>query len=223
MGLEFAPLGWIYHDGWKWKETKTLLSYNSDGQAVYTDKSKEFCQMGHCHLFLTDFDTSKAASSLAYWGSQEYNFGIKDEWGPNSNDPNQNYTTRLLGKPIWYFYVEEYWRRMYIHPWDKVDPNCKFPLNQSIVYDKYTILAYMDKLLTDNKWLDTPPNYNIDPNWAADEYYNLDINYIGFNDYFVIKRRAIARRLWARLYMNNYNENISDYEIINYITLERNY
>lgn len=220
MGLEFAPLGWIYHDGWKWKETKQLISYDSDGNPTIIDKSKNFHQMGHCHLFLTDFDTSKAASSLAYWGNQTYSFNIKDEWGPNSNDPNQNYTTKLLGKPIWYFYVEEYWRRMYIHPWDKVDPNCKFPLNQTIVYDKYTLLAYMDKLLVDNKWLNSAQN--IDPNWAVDSYY--DYNNIGFNDYLIIKRRAFARKLWAAQFMPDYNEETtSDWEIVDYITQERSY
>ena len=40
MGLEFSPLGWIYHDGWNWKETKLLVAFNSKGDARIIDKSK---------------------------------------------------------------------------------------------------------------------------------------------------------------------------------------
>ena len=114
MSLQFFPLMWQYHDGWRWKETKKLLTYDSNGNPVEIDKSKNFYHRGHCHLFLPDYDITNTASTYAYTGEQEYNFNIKDEWGPNSDDPNQNYSIKLKGKPIWYFYIEQYWRRMYI-------------------------------------------------------------------------------------------------------------
>ena len=179
--------------------------------------------MGHCHLFLTDFDVSKASSSLAYWGTQDYSFQINDEWGPNSNDPNQIKTVRLLGKPIWYFYVEEYWRRMYIQPWSKVDNTCQLPLNQSIVYDKYTLSAYFDKVITENNWLNSSNNNYKDGNWGSySESYVR--SYVGFTVYLTMKRRMKARKLWAEQYMTGYDEkNTTDQQIINYITQERDY
>ena len=103
--------------------------------------------MGHCHFFLNDYDPFVSSTTFAYWGTQDYHFEIIDEWGPNSNDKIQDRSIKLLGKPIWYVYIEEYWRRMYIQPWDKVDRTCNLPLNQSVVYDKYTIVDYMNKLI----------------------------------------------------------------------------
>jgi hypothetical protein len=67
--------------------------------------SVTFYQKGHCHLFIPGFDTSEHASSLAYSGTQLYQFGIVDEWGPNANNPNINQSVSLKGKPIWYFYI----------------------------------------------------------------------------------------------------------------------
>jgi hypothetical protein len=90
-------------------------------------------------LFLPDYNIKNNTSTWAYKGEQIYNFEIKDEWGPNSDEPNQNHSVKLLGKPLWNFYVEEYWRRMYIQPWDDVDLTCDLPLNQSVIYDKYTL------------------------------------------------------------------------------------
>ena len=70
-----------------------------------------------------------------------------DEWGPNSNDPSQNKSVRLIGKPLWYLYVEEYWRRMYIQPWDVVDDTCTLPLNQEITYVRRGVEEYYHELI----------------------------------------------------------------------------
>ena len=101
-----------------------------------------FYQMGHCHLFIPGFDISEGSSSLAYSGYQIYKFNVVDELGPNANG-NVNKSVKLLGKPLWYFYVEEYWRRMYIQNWDVVDETCTLPLNQDIQYDKYNKTQYV--------------------------------------------------------------------------------
>ena len=142
MTLKFAPLAWIYHDGWTWRQSKTLMSYDQNGNPRPIDDSKKCYQRGHIHLFLPTVEYAPSGSSLAYWGQQTYSFKIVDEWGPNSNDPSQNKSVRLIGKPLWYLYVEEYWRRMYIQPWDVVDDTCTLPLNQEITYVRRGVEEY---------------------------------------------------------------------------------
>ena len=148
MGLKFAPLGWTYNDGWSWNQTKTLISYDENGNRKQTDASKKCYQRGHVHLFLPTVEYSPSGSSLAYWGEQTYSFNVVDEWGPNSNDPAQNQSVRLVGKPRWYLYVEEYWRRMYIQPWDIVDETCELPCNQEITYTKRRLEEYEHELIS---------------------------------------------------------------------------
>ena len=150
MGLKFAPLGWIYHDGWDWNQTKTLLKPEGD-RIVEIDASKHCHQRGHVHLFLPTVPFSQEGSSLAYWGEQTYHFEVKDEWGPNSDDPSQNQSVRLIGKPIWYVYVEEYWRRFYIQPWDIVDDTCKLPCNQETTYTQRGLEEYCHELIGNAK------------------------------------------------------------------------
>lgn len=147
MTLKFAPLGWIGHDGWNWKQSKTLMSYDQNGNPRPIDDSKKCYQRGHVHLFLPTVEYSPSGSSLAYWGRQTYSFKIVDEWGPNSNDPSQNKSVRLIGKPLWYLYVEEYWRRMYIQPWDVVDDTCALPLNQETTYVRRGVEEYYHELI----------------------------------------------------------------------------
>ena len=146
-GLEFAPLYFVWHDGWRWTESKTLLDYDDNG-VVHVPRSTTCYQRGHCHLFFPDTDPKKSSGQM-YWGRQEYNFNVVDEWGPNSDDPIQNKSVRLLGRPIWYFYIEEYWRRMYVQPWDSVDSTCKLPWNQTLQYDKMAADAYWTLLIND--------------------------------------------------------------------------
>ena len=112
--LEFEPLCWIYHDTWKWKQTKIIISPNGDVQ----DLSKTYTHPGHIHLFFDGKDVLKTANTKAYTGTQEYTFQVQDVWGPNSQDPNQIQSFRMIGSPIWYLYVEQYWRRMYVQSWD---------------------------------------------------------------------------------------------------------
>lgn len=111
--LKFEPLCWIYHDTWKWKQTKII--YTPTGEA---DLSKEYTHPGHIHLFFDGKDVSKMTSTKAYTGTQDYHFNLQDVWGPNSKDPNQMHSYRMIGSPIWYVYVEQYWRRMYVQSWD---------------------------------------------------------------------------------------------------------
>lgn len=221
MSLEFAPLAWIYHDGWRFADSKTLIKYGNDGQPVFVDASKTSHQRGHVHLFLPSVPFSLNGSSLAYWGEQSYSFSVKDEWGPNSNDPSQNDSVRLIGKPIWYFHIEEYWRRFYIQPWDIVDPTCNLPLNQAIEYDKRDLEDYCHSLISPAP---LPNNYYYEEDYEpplVDRHYSYNgsgtritftdaelderIRYggygddaIGYIDFLRIKRRAAARRLYIR-------------------------
>jgi len=138
MSLEFEPLYWIYHDGWNFKESRILITYDAEGNARPIDKSKTFHHAGHIHLFCDGIDPVSNNQCKAYSGEQVYNFQITDEWGPNSKDPNQNKSYRLVGKPVWYFYVEEYWRRFYIQPWitdDKTFTNGLHDGKKGIKYD----------------------------------------------------------------------------------------
>lgn len=112
--LKFEPLCWIYHDTWKWKQTKIIISPNGDVQ----DLSKTYTHPGHIHLFFDGKDVSKITNTKAYTGTQDYSFQVQDVWGPNSEDPNQIQSFRMIGTPIWYIYVEQYWRRMYVQSWD---------------------------------------------------------------------------------------------------------
>ena len=138
MALEFAPLYWVYHDGWNYTQTKTLLDVDKEGNLIRIDKSKTFYQMGHCHLFLMDVNPEgKGSSGQAYWGEQTYQFHLKDEWGPNSDVPGQAQTIKLIGKPMWYFYIEEYWRRFYAQPWETNDPKFKNGIHDGKVGIKY--------------------------------------------------------------------------------------
>lgn len=154
MGLKFAPLGWAYHDGWNWRQSKTLISYDQNGNKKLIDASKQCHQRGHVHLFLPTVEYSPSGSSLAYWGEQTYQFSVVDEWGPNSSDPSQNQSVRLVGKPLWYLYVEEYWRRMYIQPWDVVDETCTLPLNQEKTYTKWNLDEYHHYLISHATYTD---------------------------------------------------------------------
>ena len=162
-GLQFEPLCWTYHDGWKWKESKRVLDgADANGNPTYKDRSKEFHHRGHCHLFFAENDIGPHSSQQAYWGKQKYEFHITDEWGPNSEDPNQIENIRLIGSPIWYFYIEEYWRRMYIQPWDRVDKTCKLPCNQAVIYDKMTMTEFLYGIVASQGNIDTPSGTPID-------------------------------------------------------------
>lgn len=126
--LEFYPLYWIYHDTWKWKETTKGSPENSE---------KVYNHAGHVHLFMMDFNPLKQATQQAYSGTQTYSFSIEDKWGPNSTRKDQIESYRLVGKPIWFFTIEEYWRRMYIQPWDIEDHSLKMPNHEDRIGIKY--------------------------------------------------------------------------------------
>lgn len=200
-GLIFAPLGWIYHDAWKYNETKTLIDHDTEGKPVYIDKTKTCVQKGHCHLFLPGIDTNKASSTKMYWGEQKYEFRIVDEWGPNSKFKERNKSIRLIGKPIWYFRIEEYWRRMYVQPWDIVDMTCELPHNQEYTYERRAYDGYLQELIHKNG-LDETAEAPEDEIPGEDGTMRL-----GFDDYLELVRRRTARRLYiAEKKLTQYNE-----------------
>jgi hypothetical protein len=57
----------------------------------------------------------------AYSGEQLYKFSLDDEWSPRlerDREPNQQLNVKIIGSPKWYFWVREFWRRVYIQPWE---------------------------------------------------------------------------------------------------------
>jgi len=101
---------------------------------------------------------------------------------------------------------------MYIQPYDQIDRTCNLPLNQSIIYDKYTLSEYMNKLIEDNKLFES--TYEVKTDWYEDNYYEG----IGFNDYCSIIRRKAARIIWSEKNIPNFDKNKwTDYDIIEYI------
>jgi len=111
-GIKFLPLYWQHHDCFRY--------YFRDiehvgGQDVIS--LQEFDHWGHVHLFMLGFNWD-APGQDAFSGTQQYNFALKDIWGPRSNDPNQQHQMTVVGTPQWFFHISEVWRRAYIQPWD---------------------------------------------------------------------------------------------------------
>ena len=112
-GIRFFPLYWIYHDQWR------VRSWHSTAIHWVPD----YCNHdGHMHFWMMGFD-SLDSNQQAYSGNQKYEFSLQDQWSPRSNDVNQQQNFRIVGLPKWYFYVEEYWRRVYIQQWEYLDNN----------------------------------------------------------------------------------------------------
>lgn len=131
--LNFAPLYWVYHDNWKF--TETILVPDREGNLV--PKVTNYDHAGHVHFFMMDYNTLEHATQQAYTGSQIYSFEVEDVWGPNSTDPNQIRSYKLIGKPRWYFYIEEYWRRVYVQPWDVENYVEQYPNHPNRIGLKY--------------------------------------------------------------------------------------
>lgn len=113
MGLQFYPLYWVYHDFWDYTETSFIKT--RDG---ITTTKNTYNHYGHMHFFMPGFYTQQMNTQQAYFGHQTYNFNLQQLWGPSSKDINQQYNFTVVGKPKWYFYIEQYWRRIYIQNWD---------------------------------------------------------------------------------------------------------
>lgn len=130
MSLTFHPLYWVYHDCWKWEETVP---------GYYRNVITTFHHAGHIHYFFnkSDYNASAGGSGRAYGGTQTYHFRLNDIWGPTSDDPNQARGDRLVGKPIWYFHIEEYWRRIYVQPWEIENSTVKNALKPGFAGIKY--------------------------------------------------------------------------------------
>lgn len=222
-GLKFAKVAWSYHDGWSWSQTQATVTEDEEGNKTPGTTTSTFHHRGHVHLFLPTVPFSKNGSSLAYSGEQTYSFSVVDEWGPNSNDPSQNMSVKLIGKPIWHVYVEEYWRRFYAQPWDVVDETCELPLNQEIEYESMTLEDYYDRLVSNapvgnaGRTADLHYTYSdydsgtgkyingsileltgaeLDGRWDTERHFS-DTR-LGYNDYLERVRRRNARQYYAR-------------------------
>ena len=113
MGLQFYPLYWVYHDFWDYSES----SFVTSASGIHTTKST-YHHYGHMHFFMPGFYTQQVGRQQAYTGQQTFSFTLEQLWGPNSKDVNQQLNFKIVGKPKWYFYIEEYWKRIYIQDWD---------------------------------------------------------------------------------------------------------
>lgn len=114
--LQFLPLHWIYHDFWDYSKTHwgTVGGYPAQIPINATHK-------GHVHFFMPGYDVYNNATQQAFVGKQVYEFNLDEIWSPNSSDPNQQFNFRIVGKPKWYFYIEEFWRRIYLQNWENID------------------------------------------------------------------------------------------------------
>ena len=191
MSLTFYPLYWIYHDGWKFKETKTYSMPDGKGGTITVDKSKEFNQPGHIHFFMPDLPSS-SVTTQAYKGEQVYNFKLEDTWGPNSKDPNQAKNITLIGKPIWRFYIEEYWRRIYVQPWDDSNYNNKL-LNNVSINKLSEYVSISDCLIKQSSFTKDGNNYSL-----GGKSFNFSdedrINYLG-NSYFIVSTSILSNEI----------------------------
>lgn len=107
--LMFFPLYMVYHDQWMFRTWTTsrwgLVPHN-------------YPHRGHVHFFMLGHDP-ESQGGQAYRGSQQYKFKLEDEWSARvTTDPNQSKNMRIIGTPKWYFWIREYWRRVYIQKWD---------------------------------------------------------------------------------------------------------
>lgn len=106
-GIKFLPLYWTYHDQWK---------YHIDPPPGQGGSVQHFNHYGHMHFFMLGYDWNNSNQN-AFSGSQKFEFELKELWGPQSKDFNQSQSYRVVGRPKWYFYVKEVWRRVYIQKW----------------------------------------------------------------------------------------------------------
>jgi hypothetical protein len=111
-GLSFRPLYWVYHDQWHFR-TWRLDHIGNWGYETYKHR-------GHIHFFMMGHDFALDGGK-AYQGQQLYEFSLEDLWSSRlttDDDPNLHENTRIIGNPKWYFWIREYWRRVYIQRWD---------------------------------------------------------------------------------------------------------
>ncbi len=114
--LLWHPLYWIYHDNWQWHESKRHYSRYGD----WTEHGPRHTHVGHIHFFMPTFPIQNKGNTQlqAYSGSQRYQFELEDKWSANANHEDAMNNIRVVGRPMWYVYISEYWRRIYIQDWD---------------------------------------------------------------------------------------------------------
>lgn len=111
--LTFKPLYWIYHDTW----FSRLWRPVEEGWAPTYHKHR-----GHMHFFM--LGQNQKDGQQAYSGEQIYSFKLDDEWSPRLDrnyEPNKQENIKIIGSPKWYFWIREWWRRVYIQPWENKD------------------------------------------------------------------------------------------------------
>ena len=116
-GLVWYPLYWVYHDSWFYTYSKL------DDKGVAAQRLVE--HPGHIHFFMLDFPIENTGQQALFWRTKIQFFPLIILGGGDSNDINKQNNIRVIGRPQWYFYVEEYWRRIYIQQWDYPDNNSR--------------------------------------------------------------------------------------------------
>jgi hypothetical protein len=104
-GLTFFPLYWVFHDQWKYH--------------VNSPTYQEWLHWGHIHFWMMGYTPTSGSGGDAFAGTQNFSFSLEEVWGPNSGDINQALPYTIIGKPKWFFRVQEIWRRIYVQPWDE--------------------------------------------------------------------------------------------------------
>jgi hypothetical protein len=113
MNLSYNPLFFVFHDSWK---------FNTYTETLHDWRKSSNNHRGHCHFFMMGVNPWDTGDQQAYSGTQVYNFSVSDRWSPNvTGDPNTQDNIEFIGTPKWYFYVREFWRRVYIQKWDDSD------------------------------------------------------------------------------------------------------
>jgi hypothetical protein len=110
--LMFYPLYFIFHDQWHFQ----TWTYNTEtGWLPHL-----YDHRGHMHFFMLGHNAFN--NGQAYRGQQKYHFTLTDDWSPRvTDDPNQTQNIEIIGTPRWYFWIREFWRRVYIQYWDDPD------------------------------------------------------------------------------------------------------
>ena len=107
----FHPLYFTYHDCWSFRTWR--YAYLTGWEV-----SGDYQHRGHVHFFMPEHNINSPFPGRAYTGTQTHNFKLDEDWSPNSKDPNQTMNLKIIGTPKWFFYIREYWRRVYIQQWD---------------------------------------------------------------------------------------------------------
>jgi hypothetical protein len=182
-GITILPLFWIFHDQWAyryWRMDERMNWY----------PTRQTAHRGHVHFFMSGLKKNKPA----YSGAQIYSFSLENKWAQGSGDINQPENLRVIGTPKWYFHITEYWRRVYVQPWDS-DSN---PVGASTVGKKGVKYDASASIHTMGPFRETRDNFFYWTNMARTlpvEYF-LDDKKFMRNHYIKTKGKSSLVRKW---------------------------